>query len=339
VPDPTDAPSTSPMVTVVYSPDALGDQSYNDLIYSGVENISNQKELRTLHLSPATREEGLDYLENIFRLMEAPGDSVRRLFIVASSDYDAWLRQNNRRLEGNPCADLLYLETATPLDGKGSTLYMPYYGAMYEAGALTPHFMEKVMMVGANPEDGHVLEAMQGFKDGFDTYWFPLNPEEKKLVTMYIGQHAGEGYSITDTLALKMIAEYRKLANEGFGRHTVVVPVCGGAGAVFQRLCTILQQFIVMGIDVENYAVNSQYSAVKHIDWAVEESIVKWFSGEGMAKHQTLGLASGYTEMKVHFRPYWVLRIRNLNAPSDEVLKQLHEEAIRKEELKMKSDE
>ena len=157
VPDPADAPSTRPMVTVVYSPDALGDQSYNDLIYSGVENISNQKELRTLHLSPATREEGLDYLENIFRLMEAPGDSVRRLLIVASSDYDAWLRQNNRRLEGNPCADLLYLETATPLDGKGATLYMPYYGAMYEAGALTPHFMEKVMMVGANPEDGHVL--------------------------------------------------------------------------------------------------------------------------------------------------------------------------------------
>ena len=55
VPDPTDAPSTKPIVTVVYSPDALGDRSYNDLIYSGVENISIQKELRTLHLSPATR--------------------------------------------------------------------------------------------------------------------------------------------------------------------------------------------------------------------------------------------------------------------------------------------
>ena len=39
VPDPTDAASTSPMVTVVYSPDAMGDRSYNDLIYSGVENI------------------------------------------------------------------------------------------------------------------------------------------------------------------------------------------------------------------------------------------------------------------------------------------------------------
>ena len=31
--------------------------------------------------------------------------------------------------------DLLYLETSEPLDGKGSTLCLPYYGAMYEGGA------------------------------------------------------------------------------------------------------------------------------------------------------------------------------------------------------------
>lgn len=170
-PDPTDAPSTSPLVTVVYSPDAMGDRSYNDQIYASVEDVSTQKELRTLHLSPATKAEGLAYLEDIFRQLEAPDDTVRRLLIVASSDYDAWLRQNNKRLEGNPRADLLYFETSTPLDGKGSTFYMPYYGAMYEAGAIAPFFQPKAMLVGANPEDEVVSEAMQGFKDGFATEW------------------------------------------------------------------------------------------------------------------------------------------------------------------------
>lgn len=158
-----DAPSTRPMVTVVYSPDALGDRSYNDLIYAGVESVSTQNDLRTLHLSPATREEGLSYLENIFQQMETPGDTVRRLLIVASADYDAWLRQNNKRLEVNPRADLLYFETSTPLDGKGSTLFMPYYGAMYEAGAVAPYFQPKALLIGANPEDEPVSEAMQGF--------------------------------------------------------------------------------------------------------------------------------------------------------------------------------
>ena len=58
--DPADAPSTTPLVTVIYDPNGVGDGNYNDL---------------------------------------------------------------------------LYLETSEPLDGKGSTLCLPYYGAMYEGGA------------------------------------------------------------------------------------------------------------------------------------------------------------------------------------------------------------
>ena len=223
VPDPTDAPRTSPLVTVVYSPDALGDRSYNDLIYSSVENVSNRNGLRSLHLSPATREEGLAYLEDIFRQTETAGDTIRRLLIVASSDYDTWLRQNNKRLEGNPRADLLYFETSTPLDGKGSTFYMPYYGAMYETGAIAPFFQPKALLIGANPEDEYVGEAMQGFKDGFATDWV-VTSEEKSLTTMYIGQHAGQGYSIADTLALKMMRDYGSRAKTGSASHRQSYP-------------------------------------------------------------------------------------------------------------------
>lgn len=331
VPDPTDAPSTSPLVTVVYSPDALGDQSFNDLIYSSVENVSSRNGLRSLHLSPATREEGLAYLEDIFRQLETPGDTIRRLLIVASSDYDAWLRQNNKRLEGNPRADLLYFETSTPLDGKGSTLFMPYYGAMYEAGAIAPFFQPKAMLVGANPEDEVVSEAMQGFKDGFATEWV-ATAKEKHLTTMYIGQHAGEGYGIADTLALKMMREYGKLSDDELGKSSAIIPVCGGASAVFMRLSAVLNQFIVMGIDVVNTVANCQYSAVKRIDMVVGESIRKWFTGEGMDKHLTLGLASGYTDLIVNAHPYWFVPSSTSGEPSAELLRQIHEEAIKKEE-------
>ena len=330
-PDPTDAPRTSPLVTVVYSPDALGDKSYNDLIYSGVEGVSTQKELRTLHLSPATKEEGLAYLEDIFRQMETPGDTVRRLLIVASSDYDTWLRQNNKRLEGNPRADLLYFETSTPLDGKGSTIYMPYYGAMYEAGAIAPFFQPKALLIGANPEDEVVSEAMQGFKDGFASEWVATS-KEKHLTTMYIGQHAGEGYSIADTLALKMMREYGKLSDDELGISSAIIPVCGGASAVFMRLSAVLNLFIVMGIDVKNTAANCQYSAVKRIDLVVGESIRKWFTGEGMDKHLTLGLAAGYTYVDINAHPYWIVPSETIGEPDEELLKQIHEEAIKKEE-------
>lgn len=330
-PDPTDAPRTSPLVTVVYSPDALGDKSYNDLIYSGVEGVSTQKELRTLHLSPATKEEGLAYLEDIFRQMETPGDTVRRLLIVASSDYDEWLRQNNKRLEGNPRADLLYFETSTPLDGKGSTFYMPYYGAMYEAGAIAPFYQTKALLIGANPEDEVVGEAIQGFKDGFATEWVATSGE-KSLTTMYIGQHAGEGYSITDTLALKMMREYGKLSDDELGKSSAIIPICGGASTVFMRLSAVLGQFIVMGIDVMSRASNSQYSVVKRIDMGISESIRQWLDGEGIPKHQILGLASGCTSLYLNTHNYWFVPSESRGEPSEELLWQIHEEAIKKEE-------
>ena len=132
---PADAPSTTPLVTVIYDPNGVGDGNYNDLIYQSVEQAAREHGLRTMQLSPSTREEGLAYLETLFQQMSVAQDTVRRLFIVAAASYDDYLRRNNDRLAANPYTDLLYLETSEPLDGKGSTLCLPYHGAMYEGGA------------------------------------------------------------------------------------------------------------------------------------------------------------------------------------------------------------
>ena len=131
--DPADAPSAKPLVTVIYDPNAVGDGNYNDLIYQSVEQAAKEHDLRTMHLSPSSRTEGLAYLETLFEQMSAAQDTVRRLFIVAAASYDDYLRRNNNRFAANPYTDLLYLETSEPLDGKGSTLYLPYYGRIRHA--------------------------------------------------------------------------------------------------------------------------------------------------------------------------------------------------------------
>lgn len=327
VPDPTDAASTTPLVTVIYDPDALGDHSYNDLIYQGVEKAANEYHVRTMQLSPTSREEGLAYLETIFKQMSTRRDTIRRLFIVTSTAYDSWLRQNNRRLENNPYADLLYFETSTPLEGKGSTLQMPYYGAMYEAGAITTQFSDEVLLIGANRENKSVAEGMQGFQDGFATNY--ISPrEEKRLVVEYIGQHQDEGFSISDSLALRMMTKY------DWNRYStipMIVPICGGAGMSFQRMSEVLIQFLFMGVDVVKLSGNCPYSAVKHIDRAVKECVRQWLSPEGMPKHQSLGLVSGYTEVCQHPISS-IFTMMYQDEISDELRQVIHEEAIRKEE-------
>ena len=111
--DPADAPSAKPLVTVIYAPNSVGDGNYNDLIYQSVEQAAKEHDLRTMHLSPSSRTEGLAYLETLFEQMSAAQDTVQRLFIVAAASYDDYLRRNNDRLAANPYTDL---HRATPLE-------------------------------------------------------------------------------------------------------------------------------------------------------------------------------------------------------------------------------
>jgi len=323
-PDPNEeAASTAPLVTVIYGPGDLGDQRYCDMIYEGVEKAAAEHGLRTMQMSPQSYDEGIQYLELMFRQMAAASDTVRRLFIVPQPAYDSFIRQNSHRLEANPYADLLYLETQTPLEGKGSTLYLPYYGAMYEAGVLTSLAKTKVVLIGANRHVETVAEAMQGFTDGFATDHIVSDHslDEKELRTVYLSEQASGGFSIADTTAMRLMDGWKADGME------ILVPVCGGAYNTFSRLNNALMwPFSMVGIDIDDDAYYYKpISAVKHIDRAIALCIGQWLSGEGMPKHQTLGLASGYTEVVRHWE--WT----DQDEPNEDLLNAIHEEAIRKE--------
>lgn len=313
--DPADIPDTSPLITVIYDPDALGDRSYNDLIYKGVEDAAKEYGLRTMQLAPASMEEGFAYLETVFSQMPSIQDTVRRLFIVTSPAYDEFLRKNNKRLEASPNTDLLYLETTTPLDGKGSTLMLPYYGAMYEAGALSSILYDSALLVGANPENESVKEAMDGFADGYD----------RKLITRYLGRTQEEGFSVTDSTALKLL-----YAEDEVTVTSLVIPVCGGAGSTLCRLVDIMGSLHYMGIDVDRSSRYCQISAVKHIDKAVSLCIDQWMSPGGMPKHQSFGLESGYIEVMLHSSFYESAKDEGVEI-TDEYRNRIHREAIEKE--------
>ena len=165
-PDPDEPKaSTAPIVTVIYGTDALGDRSYNDLIYKGVEEAAAKYGLRAMQLSPTSYEEGLGYLQSMFQDVKSQTDTIRRLYIVEAAGYDSYLRQNSHLFDNNPYADLLYLETPEPLASGGSTLYLPYYGAMYEAGTLLPAITPNASLILSNPEDQAVVGAAKGFTD------------------------------------------------------------------------------------------------------------------------------------------------------------------------------
>ena len=326
LPDPADMAKTSPLVTVVYDPDALGDRSYNDLIYQGVEEAAMKNGLRTLQLSPSSMEEGEDYLESLFSRLSQASDTVRRLIIVTTPAYDAFLRKNSHRLESNKYVDLLYLESDSPLPDKGSTLFLQYYGAMYEAGVIASAFVSHGHVIGANPENKPIHDAIQGFSDGFLADYFK---NDTKITTNYIGEKVNEGFVIEDSVAIGML--YKQ-----YSKNRIVVPVCGGASNTFYRMIETFEsynaenRFFYMGIDQEKSSIFCFMSAVKHIDQVVEMCIGQWLSEKGMPKHQTFGLESGYTEMVLKPFTEDVKKELQDNFP-EAVSQKIHAEALRKE--------
>ena len=322
---PDDEINTAPMVTVLYDPGALGDMTYNDLIYEGVERAAVNNGLYTRQLSPRTKEEGLRYLSALIDQMSNTTDTTRQLLIVAGSSYNEYLRANNKRLEANPNVDLLYFETTQPLEGKGSSIHIRFYGAMYEAGAVTPFFTPEVLLVAANPYDSGATDAVAGFQDGFLTDYVNPDRGEKKIFREYLSDEAGSGYTIADSTALRL------MMSQPWSHYTkMIVPVCGGSSAVFRRLVENISSYEVMGIDNVNISTSCSFTAVKHADDVVEHCIQQWLSDEGLPKHQSVGLAEGYTGTVYHpvNTSMWILYDRDV--PED-VRQTIREEAIRKE--------
>ena len=283
-------PSTTPLVTVIYGPNSLGDRSYCDKIYKGIEASAAERGLRTLHLMPESMEQGQAYLEMMFQQMESAQDSVRRLFIATSPVYDEFIRKNNRRLENSPNADLLYLETSTPLEGKGSTLYIDYYGAMYMAGFVCKSrlFVNLFLLILANPYTQSVVEAGEGFVDGFND---TTHKYEKTLLIQYLSDEPGGGFQLADTTALRIYNE----AGKG-DDNVCVVPVCGGAMNAFLRIIPDYNSYVCVDDYIPLRNGFNLVNVIKHIDTVLDDYIEKWTNGT-MPKHQTLGLADGGTEV------------------------------------------
>ena len=160
---------------------------------------------------------------------------------------------------------------------------------------------------------------------GWQADWAFFNRTGRKIFREYLSDKAGSGYTIADSTALRL------MFSQPWSIYTrMIVPVCGGSSAVFRRLVENISSYAVMGIDKVNMSASCSHSAVKHADDVVEHCIRQWLSAEGMPKHQSLGLAEGYTELVFHPANTSIWIIYDSDVPED-LRQTIHEEAIRKE--------
>jgi basic membrane protein A len=195
------------------------------------------------------------------------------------------------------------METTTQLEGKGSTLYVDYYGAMYMGGCMAQYGANfLVSLILANPYTQSVVEAGEGFKAGFnDTP--TLNPRYPiTLHERYLSNEPAGGFTIADSTATRIFKEECDYLAEGWKDNVTIVPVCGGAMQVFFRVVrsTLTENYIGIDGDMTEDTYCCPYSILKHIDKVMVDYVGMWLNGS-MPKHQTLGLADGATDVIIGY--------------------------------------
>lgn len=283
--DPQPAPQDeTPMLVVVYPIDGLGDRSYVDNIYRGVEKVALEHGLKVQHLMPYTYEEGTTYIENFMKSdAEEPN---RRLYIITEPTFEELVMQLAPQFAESDKRQLLFLETRKEIP-HAHTLYLPFYGVNYAAGRLAQLMddVNRVAIFQANEQLVILQEATQGFTDGFAA-------GEGQSLSTYIMDEGFLGFGMADKLYQE---SYR--INELFD---LVLPLCGGSAQGLFRYNREYptSSFYTVGID-EDMSVYSDcvpFSCVKHMDRIVQLCVEQWMEGE-LPLHQSLGLKEGYTEL------------------------------------------
>ena len=307
------APSPDPEVWVLFSPDGLGDLSYNDVILRGMELFMNEQDMDFYisFMSPKDYE----MAEILIQLWwderastyEPDGTVPRKLLVLADAGYaDIARRIIDPALIGKDLSVLAF-ETDATADDALQTFELSLYGASWLAGRTARELgCERPLVLLGDSSNAVTLEGRDGFTDGF-----------RADVPVEAMADDWQGYC--------MPMDAYRMMYDWDGRYDFVYSISGGTNMGIYRYlrenpdCGIYTAG--MDIDQSPYSTLITGSMVKHIDLVIYDYLKNWYKEVEMPGHQVFGLESGYVD--------WVIPDRYSHLrPAIEALRQ---EAVQKE--------
>ena len=307
-------PTASPRrkILVLFSPNGLGDNGYNDQVLRGVVRYANSDkgaDVEVDYYNPMSLDDGVRIIDE---WRDTTFEEGNCLLVLASTVYKDTLMS---RLQKSPLdvsrRKVLMFETDKVALAGVSTFSLSMYGTAYIAGAVAKEMHSTPLIALANPTDKSINVAADGFREGYAAYG------DDKIDAVYLSD-ADEGYAMADSV-------YRLMYDWGM-RYNFIFPVMGGSNmGVFRYMREYPRDLYTVGTDVDQSHLCNQMvgSMVKHIDRVVEEYLTRWAAGEELPKHMVYGLESGYVD--------WVPSY-NFNGVFDEILSRARVEAIAKEQ-------
>ena len=304
-----DTPESSeyPEVLVLFSPDGLGDLSYNDRILRGIELFMNKEETDFYigFMSP----EDYEMAEFLIGQWWEEKGSARRLLVLTDPAF-----ANMARKVIDPKAigmeqSVLAFETEASPDPADPlrTFRLSLFGASWLAGRTARELgCTSPLIILGDGSNSVTFAGRDGFREGFQ--------EEIPAHSM---ADDWQGYC--------MPMDAYKMMFDLDGEVDFIYSISGGTNMGIYRYlrenpdCGIFTAG--MDVDQSPYSTLIVGSLVKQIDLIVYDYLNKWFDKVDVPRHQVFGLESGYVD--------WVIPDRYSSVrPAIEALRQ---EAIKKE--------
>jgi len=308
-------PAPDPEIWVLFSPDGLGDLSYNDVVLRGIELFMNEEdaEFYISFMSPDDYEMARFLIQLWWDEREATdaedGTVPRKMLMLADGRYADMAREIiDPALIGKDLSVLAF-ETGTPADASDAlrSFELSLYGASWLAGRTARELGCGQPLVVLGDGSSEVIGGgRDGFTDGFNSQ-----------VPVHTLANDWQGYC--------MPMDAYQLMYGWDGTYDFVYSIAGGTNMGIYRYLRENPEcgIYTAGMDTDQspYSTLITGSMVKRIDLVVYDYLNHWFNRDDVPVHQVFGLESGFVD--------WVIPERYSHLkPAIEALRQ---EAIQKE--------
>lgn len=310
-------------VTLLVTPNGLGDNGYDDDAAMGIFAFMEESNVPLRLLLPDNMTEA----ETMYRQwLEENADRDSVVLVAGSPAYTEMLGRTVPKLTGQGSRILLF-ESDETLEGV-STVMINRYGTAYLAGAMSNEFDSFILA--AAPGYSTLEEAIIGFSDGHRN----TSDGNRDLTLQYLAD-SEDGFAMPDS-AYHVI--YRR-AEELWFYDEMIFPLLGGSvmGIIdFMNNDTFTAPLMV-GMDVDQKGQSSRipFSMVIRIGEVLKQYLTDWQTGKEWPATRRFRLAEGAADIVItpHFTEHldiWDERYED----EDTFLKlyeAYYEEAVRKE--------
>ncbi len=310
-------------VTLLCTPNGLGDNGYNDDAAAGLFAFAKESGTTLRLLLPDDLTEG----QTMYRQwLAANTETDSAVLIVGSSIYEQMLHSTPPTLKGKGSRVLLFESDAT-LEGV-STVILNRYGASWLGGTMSHAF--DALILAAAPGFPTVEESIAGFRNGHEAAG-----DGTRHVTLQYLAEGEEGFAMPDSAYHVISAR----ASQYWNYDEMIFPLLGGSvtGVVSclnsDEFCTAL----MVGMDVDQGRQGSRipFSLVVRIGDTLKQYLDEWRTGKDWPATRRLGLADGMVDITLTSNFWKNLIIYDERYDEEDTFLNLYnsyrEEAIRKE--------